>query len=108
MTKADMLKVIWDYEGFTFVPSHSKKVIEKRYKQIKRDKGETMANKKIGWKKSKYPNVDILIDDFEDVKIQISYHNTNGQPIKFDKNSRDAIKRVVHQVRVLNKIGKIK
>ena len=46
MRKADMLKVIWDYEGFTFVPSHSKKAIEKRYKQIKRDKGETWQIKK--------------------------------------------------------------
>tara|TARA_R100001015_G_C4517205_1_gene87211 strand:+ start:22 stop:330 length:309 start_codon:yes stop_codon:yes gene_type:complete len=64
--------------------------------------GET----KMKWEKSKYPNVDVLIDDFEDVKIEISYHNTKGKPIKFNKNSREAIKRVVHQVRVLNKIGK--
>ena len=34
MTKADMLKIIWDYEGFTFVPSHSKKIVEKRYLEI--------------------------------------------------------------------------
>ena len=29
-----MLKVIWDYEGFTYVPRHSKKVVEKRYLEI--------------------------------------------------------------------------
>lgn len=34
MKKSEMLKVIWNYEGFTFVPSHCKEVVEKRYKEI--------------------------------------------------------------------------
>ena len=36
MSKAEMLKFIWNYEGFTFVPTHSKEVIKKRYLEIRR------------------------------------------------------------------------
>ena len=59
----------------------------------------------IKWKKSEYPNVDVLTDDKLDIKIQISYHNVGGQPLKMDKTSRDAIKRVVSQVLVLKSIS---
>ncbi len=58
----------------------------------------------IKWKKT-YPNVDVLTDEKLDIKIQISYHNVNGQPTKLDKTSRDAIKRVVKQVLVFKSIS---
>lgn len=57
------------------------------------------------WKKSEYPNVDVLVDDKLDIKIQISYHNVGGQPIKLDKTHRDAIKRVVSQVLAFKSIS---
>lgn len=57
------------------------------------------------WEKSEYPNVDVLIDNRLDVKVQISYHNVGGQPTKLDKTSRDAIKRAVRQVLVFKSIS---
>ena len=59
----------------------------------------------IKWKKSEYPNVDVLTDDKLDIKVQISYHNVVGQPLKLDNTSRDAIKRAVRQVLVFKSIS---
>ena len=59
----------------------------------------------IKWKKSEYPNVDVLTDDKLDIKVQVSYHNIGGQPLKIDKTSRDAIKRAVRQVLVFKSIN---